>query len=488
MQKLDLSTLSFQQLDIVNTIAKSKIQKAAWQRGMIEDLVLNGPQKEMIEFVDTQPGPLYFLLCSRRIGKSTVLATLGVRECIRRSHRRVLFLTDTAVHAQEILNDILDHVFATCPDELRPTPRVKENKLVFGNGSTFTAKGVEGLAATALRGLKGDVVIIDEACFIANIQYVVYSVLMPMVIGQKGKLICGSTPPDSPGHDSVEIIQHCESEGTLLVKTIYDQKGLLYDDKQINEFAKQAGGEHTTRFRREYLAEVVAEDDASICPLATKEKMEIIVQPAPKIEGYTPDYYVGLDLGMRDKTVAIYGYWDYERAKLIVQKECVFEDKKATTENMALEFKKIESELWGTVEPYKRFCDLDLRFVEDIKQLHGIRFTASPKDNKEAAVNALNIMIQNEQLTIDPSCKHLIAQIKYGTWKENRREFSRSKKLGHCDALDALIFIVRNLKRNRNPIPGTLFDSYIYGTNDPTLLDTRKIDGWASFGRHIGRK
>jgi hypothetical protein len=311
---------------------------------------------------------------------------------------------------------------------------------------------------------------------------------MPMVIGQRGKMICGSTPPDSPGHDSVEIIQHCESEGTLLVKTIYSQQGLLYDEKQIEEYERQAGGKDSTRFRREYLAEVVAEDDSSICPLATKEKMERIVQPAYKIDGYLPDCYIGLDLGMRDKTIAIYSFWDFEKARLVVQRECVFEDKKATTDNMAQEFKKTEKDLWGHVEPYKRFCDLDLRFIEDIKQLHGLRFIASAKDNKEAAVNALNIMIQNEQIIIDPSCKHLIAQIKYGTWKENRREFSRSKKLGHCDAIDALIFIIRNIRRNKNPIPGTLYDTHVYAAPHASLLDTRRQDGWESFGRHIGRK
>ena len=77
MGNLDLSKLSFDQLAVATSIAKGKVTRAAWQRGLIEPLILNAPQIEMIDFVDKQTGPLFFLLCSRRIGKSTVLATLG---------------------------------------------------------------------------------------------------------------------------------------------------------------------------------------------------------------------------------------------------------------------------------------------------------------------------------------------------------------------------------------------------------------------------
>ena len=468
-------------------LVRSKALRAAWERGLIEDVILKAPQIEMLKFIDNAKGPLFFLLCSRRIGKSTVLATLAVRECIRKPGSRVLFLTDSAIHANEILNDTMPTILDSCPEDLRPTPRIKENKLLFKNGSTFTAKGIEGGSAKAVRGLKGDIVIIDEACFIENISHSVYSVLMPMVIAQRGKLICGSTPPDSPGHESVELIQDCESNGTLMRKEIYELKGYLYDDEQIASFEKQAGGRLSTRFRREYLAEVVSEDDLSICPSATPEKMSKIIKITNMPSGYNPDCYVGLDLVMRDKTIAIFSYWDYENAKLVVQRESVFEDKKATTTNMAAAFKEMERTLWD-LEPFKRYCDLDLRFIEDIKQLHGIRFQASPKDNKEAAVNQLNIMIQNEQLEIDPSCTNLISQIKYGTWKENRKEFSRSKMLGHCDALDALIFIIRNLKKNRNPIQGSVYSSHTYISDDRSLMDTRRIDGWESFGRTLRGK
>ena len=484
---LNLKALDTTKVSTAEKMIRAKALRAAWERGMIEDVILKPPQIEMLKFIDKAEGPLFFLLCSRRIGKSTVLATLAVRECIRRPGARVLFLTDSAIHASEILSDTLPAILDTCPEDLRPVPRVKENKLVFSNGSTFTAKGIEGGSAKAIRGLKGDIVIIDEACFIENISYSVYSVLMPMVIAQRGKLICGSTPPDSPGHESVELIQDCESNNTLMRKNIYELKGHLYDDKQIALFEKQAGGKSSTRFRREYLAEVVSEDDFAICPSATPEKMSKIIAITHMPQGYDPDCYVGLDLGMRDKTVAIFAHWDYQNAKLVVQRESVFEDKKATTTNMAAAFQEMEKTLWD-LEPFKRYCDLDLRFIEDIKQLHGIRFQASPKDNKEAAVNQLNIMIQNEQLVIDPSCSNLISQIQYGTWKENRKEFSRSKKLGHCDALDALIFIIRNLKKNRNPIPGSVYNNHIYVSDDQSLMDTRRLDGWESFGRTLRGK
>jgi len=44
-----------------------------------------------------------------------------------------------------------------------------------------------------------------------------------------------------------------------------------------------------------------------------------------------------------------------------------------------------------------------------------------------------------------------------GLWDKNRREFKRTKALGHCDALAALMYGVRNVEAYAaiNPIPPT---------------------------------
>ena len=48
----------------------------------------------------------------------------------------------------------------------------------------------------------------------------------------------------------------------------------------------------------------------------------------------------------------------------------------------------------------------------------------------------------------------LIQCLEFGVYAdEKRKEFGRSKELGHYDALAALIYLVRNIDQSSNPIP-----------------------------------
>ena len=76
---------------------------------------------------------------------------------------------------------------------------------------------------------------------------------------------------------------------------------------------------------------------------------------------------------------------------------------------------------------------------------------------------------------IDPSCKLLIATLNGAFWKDAlKKDYGRSKALGHMDALDAMIYFIRNLNMQGNPFPvnydltrGQIYDSkdHIYPQN-----------------------
>jgi hypothetical protein len=68
-------------------------------------------------------------------------------------------------------------------------------------------------------------------------------------------------------------------------------------------------------------------------------------------------------------------------------------------------------------------------------------------------INTLRLMVARGQIIVDPRCKHLKGCLKYGVWNAKRTEFSRSKVYGHFDGLAALVYLVRNLNKNSNPIP-----------------------------------
>lgn len=453
-------------------ILKLKAREELWRRGQIADLILKGPQKEMYEAFEASNSTMFFLLCSRRLGKTVTLLTTAVSECIQNPKHKVLFLSTTTEQVREIVDQTADVVLDTCPVEMKPILKQKENKYVFPNGSEIRVKGLDKVGGSAIRGVKAHLVVFDEACFMSDLKDALDSVVMPMVIATGGRILFGSTPPDTPGHDSIGIIARCEEEGALIKRDIYSMQGILYTEAQIKEFEKQAGGKDSTLFRREYMGEVVVETELAILPSFTEERAKELTEPVifpthrQDDTPFWPDTYVGMDLGFRDLTVALFGYWDYPNATLVVQDELVWGDKTATTANIAQDIIKKEKELWGTNKVTLRVCDNDPRFIEDIRTQHGLRFKRTDKDNKEAQVNMINIMINEGQIRIDPKCKTLLKHMKYGLWKENRREFQRNKELFHSDAIDALIYMVRNIKRNRNPIPRNFYDPGRYTMHD----------------------
>ena len=105
--------------------------------------------------------------------------------------------------------------------------------------------------------------------------------------------------------------------------------------------------------------------------------------------------------------------------------------------------------------------------LNDLSHLHKIFITATDKEDKAQWLNLLRIMFKQGRIVIDPSCKLLIATLNGAFWKDSKRlDYGRSKALGHMDALDALIYFIRNLNMSTNPFPlnynmsaGKIYDS-----------------------------
>jgi hypothetical protein len=85
--------------------------------------------------------------------------------------------------------------------------------------------------------------------------------------------------------------------------------------------------------------------------------------------------------------------------------------------------------------------------------LHGLLFYPTQKDNKDMQVNALRMAMAERRVIIHPRCKTLINHLKYATWDKSRKTFTRSTDGAHYDAVDALIYLLRNIDKNRNPYP-----------------------------------
>lgn len=434
-------------------VAVKRAQQTAtaelWRRGAFLSYVLDSNQQEMVKNFKESEEFLYIWLASRRIGKSVALIGVAMEEALANPDSRILYLSKTTDNVLEIIDQASSVILKDCPIDLAPTFHAKDNKFRFKNGSEIRIKGLDNTGPDVIRGIGADLVIFDEFCFMRHLSEIISSVVMPMIIERGGRVLMGSTPPKTPGHDSIEWIQRAEKHNSITVRNIYDCP--RWTNKQIVAFAREAGGVESDIFKREYMAQIVVSRDAAILPSFTdnrREKMVVEVEPPY----YVPDTYVSLDIGFRDLSVALFGWWDYENARLIIEDEIVLVGSEATTANIAELVSSKEYELWGATTVHKRICDTDPRLIEDLKKISNLDFRATKKDNKEAQVNQTNIMIGRNQIVINPRCKTLILHMRYGIWNDARTQFARTKALGHCDAVDALLYMVRNVDRGNNPI------------------------------------
>lgn len=453
--------------------AKNRATEELWRRGKFLDLILDDTQKGMVQDFKDSDSLFYIWMCSRRLGKSVALNGVAIELALTQPGSRILYLSKTTDNVNEIVDQASSVILANCPDALAPAFKKQENKFVFPNGSEIRVKGLDNTGPDVIRGVKAHLTILDEFCFMRNLDYLISSIVQPMAIESHGRILMASTPPDTPGHDSLTWIQKAEERGALTRKTIYDCP--RWSDKQIRLFEEEAGGAHTDTFKREYLAEVVISRSKAILPALTDENYERLVEEV-KLPYYIPDCYVSLDIGFRDLTVALFGYWDYEKAILKIQDEIVLRGNEATTDNIARKIVNKETELWSHVSPHKRVCDTDPRLIADLKKLSNLHFRPTKKDNKEAQVNQVNIMIERGQIQIDPRCKTLLLHMRYGIWNDARTGFSRTKALGHCDAIDALLYMARNIDRGNNPMPETkLHYTQVYHGSKPEHITSHGV-------------
>jgi hypothetical protein len=331
----------------------------------------------------------------------------------------------------------------------------QESAYVYPNGSRLEISGFNAGEIESMRGPKAHLIIVDECGFMSELKYGLRSVLFPKLNSTKGSMLLCSTLPKSAAHEYWDIVKKAEFDGTLLKKDIFSCP--RYTKEDIDGFAEEVGGYDSVDFRREYLNEMITDQDSAVFPEATEEKMKNIIMEHKRPAFY--DTYVSMDIGFRDYTAIIFGYYDFIKGKMIIEDEILLKGNKVTTTSVTTLVDMKEEELWGAKKPYLRVSDNNNPiFLNELAQHpHDLSFMATAKDNKEAAISKVRLLIQQEKLIINPRCKSLINHVKYATWNSKRTGFDRDLQNGHFDAADALIYMIRNIQFNKNPYPNSYF-------------------------------
>lgn len=439
-----------------------KAREQLWREGILE-WKLHKSQKDMYDFFHGKSDKTILFNCSRRLGKTYLLVLIALETCIRKKSIVKFILPEQGWARKIIHREVMPQLLNDCPKELVPTFKTQDNVYEFANGSQIQLAGTDNGNYEKLRGGNSDLCLIDEAGFCSDLNHIISSILIPTTLLTKGRILLSSTTPDNPNHEFVEQMRLAASEKRMIIKTLYDG---LEDSKQsevphitpeiIEEIIKGIpGGVESDAFRTEFLCQLISDSDKAVVPEFARAEDDVISEW--KMPAFC-DKYVSMDIGFKDLTVALFGFYDFENAMLVIQDEIVINGPELTTQKLADEILKKEDKLWTSPltgeldKPYMRISDNNLIVINDLAKLHNLYFTPTEKQNKDASINQLRMMIENRQIRINPRCVTLINHLKLATWASTKKDYIRTNG-HHFDALDALVYLVRNMSFSHNPFP-----------------------------------
>lgn len=464
---------------------RTTLLRAAWKAGNLEYQVDDHQlvvYRALWKAIETKGVLKFALNLARRFGKTHTSSIVAVEFAIRFPKSTINFAAPTGKEMGKILRSIMPTILEDCPLDMKPK-RVN-GSYEFPNGSIIYTAGVNAQHADDLRGNKADLNIVDEAGQIDELEYLVSSVLMPMQLTTKGTMLLLSTPPSQTDHDYTKMYHECKEEGNSLQLTVYDNAKVMADPEMLEDWIKEYGGENSTAWKREFLCEFVTDTNKIIMPewADWKDRNTVNVERDDKFQFWKK--YVGMDLGFRDLTGLIYAYYDFERAKLVVERDFTLVGEEVTSASIAKGTREIETELWGEdVKPMRVSDNNQPILLNDIQRVHQVLFHPTSKDELHAMVNKTRLFIGAGRLEISPDCTYLLGCLEFGVWNKNRDAFSTSKKYGHYDHLAALIYMLRYVDEYTNPVPalyGLKADDYWV---DPKVIQTANAQGLAKMAR-----
>lgn len=448
-------------------------------------------------FEDAPPHSSSVWKISRQRGKSYAAVFGAGEQYAQRTPGAIIrYLGQTGDSAESILEPTFAQIFdvlAEVDEELLPEPFRTTGKLGsemrWDNGATFVWSGTDNDTFRRQRGPRTHRLLLDESGFYPKLGDVERA-LFPSLQTTGGKALYLCSPPESPGHEFEARYLAALAEGLSEHDNIYGNPRMSPEDvlNLIKREAARLGMTpeefiRSTYWLREYMALTVIEEMRAALPSWNEERVKTIVQAVERPKFF--DAYEGGDWGFGDPHGWTFGYWDYERAMLVVEDELWI--RQGNTETLAKAVKAKETELYGleqwtgrlygleTVpelleslkstpflleaargdaprQPFLRVGDDDLLVLADLHQLHGLSVVPTRKDDNALQVNELDILVRNLQIRIHPRCKRLIKECYTVLWNKQRTDWERTAE-GHGDVLKSLVYMVRNIMRHRDPRP-----------------------------------
>lgn len=460
------------------TPEQRQVSALSWKRGDLgykltpAQLDLDHTVEAWIKRGDLEgEGRIFAIDCSRRLGKSAYLGKKGITFSIQRPASRTVWCFPQYEEAKKIVPALMSIMLDDCPPSSRPEWLKSEKKFRFPNGSVIEIVGMD-VNPDAARGAAVDLVLLDEAGFFDNLEYLIHSVLYPQMLGRDhARIICASTPSKTPGHYwSSELVPQCVARGAHTLKTLLDAD--QYTDRAKREFimACPSGSNADAKpwrgstCLREYFCLHIIDSESAIIPEFADVREDVICE-VPEPEWF--DGYTVMDPGFNDLAAVLLSYWHFERQELVIIDE--FARPRANSRKVADGIRKLEEEHWGKKvrrganyllrpQPYMRYSDNNPGLLADMHDEHGLTFAAVQKNSLDKMVDSVRVMMQEKKIRIHPRCVKLISHLDKGIWKRSktarRPQFDRpGGDFGHYDLIAALVYTVLMVNQRRNPKP-----------------------------------
>lgn len=459
-----------------------------WRKGILW-WKLDTSQLTMYEFAMNTKVKTTVINASRRIGKSHTCTILALEMCIKNPGSIVKYIQPTKTMLRDNLIPDMEILLEDCPLDVRPVFHKQQNTWIFPNGSRINMAGTDGKNYEKLRGGRADLCIIDEAGFCTDLRHIITYILLPLTTNTGGKIILASTTPTEPDHEFIDYMNEAKENDAFIKKTVFqyideikDEENPRLTNKAIGDIISgYIGGVESDAFRTEYLCEIITNSSNSVLPEWTEEIERNCVMDVERPQFY--DIYTSMDIGFKDYTFVIFGYWNYDLQKLVIVDEYV--QRQGTTEILGKNINRKELLNWGeNLIPYRRVADNNnLLLLEDLKQdPYFLFFRPTQKHDKITYITQLRTMIGNEQIIISPKCEELIKHIKFASWNKDKTDFKRSSReddAHHYDGVSALLYLSRNIERTRDPYPAgwrtrhvNHFNSHINGNYKSNDLES----------------
>lgn len=445
-------------------LTQDYIKEELWRRGILR-WKLDSSQKELYDLFYKSTHRIMTWLLSRRSGKTYELLVLAIEQCLRKRNSIVKFASPTKLQVNNNVRPIIRQIIEDCPLDIRPEFKKDDYIYYFPNGSEIQLAGTDNGHGEKLRGGDSDLWFVDEAGSCSDLNNLIKSILLPTTLITNGRGILASTPPKDSDHEFLKYIEDSEMKGSLIKKIVTDNPRIT--QQQIDELIAELGGINSPECRRELFCEIIKDSNTSAIPEFTPELELEIIREWPRPPHFHT--YESMDIGGKDLTVVLFGYYDFRADKVIIEDELIvnFQNKGETILALVQNINKKEKELW--INPYSReykpvnyrVSDINYILTQEIYQQseklfppeERIAFVNARKDDNDAAINNLRLMLANKKVIISPKCQTLVRHLRNVKWDSKKKKFARSADDSHYDAVDALKYFVRSVEYKKNPYP-----------------------------------